>query len=203
MTKITSKTDPQKRKKMNHHQGSAKKNKILSSSSEDEEDDLFYLVDFKKTRHVSIVASKNLIKTNDKEGRCKHLGIYYEVSILCMGTEMRCLEKKDKYSEKLSLSSTEDESILVKNCKLYFDSLRVIDWHLIIHEILNVVDQSAAISQKSQAIKPIENEDCPEIDRSAKFSDRASTTQTDIDQPSFISRTEFQVFFYYFFFAMF
>ncbi len=97
------------------------------------------------------------------------------------------------------MSLTEDESFLVKNCKLYFDSLRVIDWHLIIHEILNVVDQPAAISQKSQAIKPIENEDCPEIDRSAMFSDRASTTQTDIDQPSFISRTEFQVFFYYFF----
>ncbi len=60
----------------------------------------------------------------------------YEVSILCMGTEMRCLEKADKYSEKLSLSSTEDESFLVKNCKLYFDSLLIVYWFVFLYLLL-------------------------------------------------------------------
>ncbi len=101
-----SRTDPIKRKIYI-------RNKYISGSSSEDEDDLFYLVDFKKTRHISICSSNaiKISKNNEKEGQVKHLGKWHEVKIVTMGTEERCLEKSKKYAEKLSISSSDDSDI--------------------------------------------------------------------------------------------
>ncbi len=70
-------TDPLKRKTHN-------RNIVNSDSSSEEEDDLFYLVDYKKTRHISICPSNaiKISKTNNKEGQVRQLGKWHDVMIV-------------------------------------------------------------------------------------------------------------------------